>query len=134
MTVWLFVLFTTWFLAGVPSHAAAPAGVTQSSTGGGVTLKATLLNPTGNEDLRFNIVLDTHSVDLDAYDLKAVSVLRDDAGNTYEPIRVENKGGGHHRQVVLVFPRPKGNVKKLELVVKGIAGIEERSLRWDLSQ
>jgi hypothetical protein len=131
MTAWLFVLLAAWLFAVAPSHAAAPAGTTQSNTGGGVTAKATFFNPQGTEDLRFDITLDTHSIDLDAYDLKASSVLRDDTGNTYQPIRVENKGSGHHRQVVLVFSRPAGDVKKLELVVKDIAGVKERVFRFD---
>ncbi|MBI4523702.1 MAG: hypothetical protein HY695_07815 [Deltaproteobacteria bacterium] len=113
---------------------AAASGQTQTNSGGGVTIKVIYQNPKSAEDVRFQVALDTHSVDLDAYDLKAVSLLRDEAGKTYELTRVENKGSGHHRQVVLVFPRPSGEVKRLELVLKDIAGVKERSFRWDLSQ
>jgi len=62
------------------SLAAAPA-LTRTHAGGGVTAKATYLNPGGTEDTRFEISLDPHSVDLDSYDPKALSSLRDDAGN-----------------------------------------------------
>jgi hypothetical protein len=100
--------------------------------GGGVTAKATYLNPGGTEDTRFEISLDTHSVDLDSYDLKALSSLRDDAGKVYQPTKVENKGSGHHRRLVLVFPKLARGNKRLELVVKDVAGVKERSFVWDL--
>ena len=112
-------------------HAAAPSGLTRTDTGGGVTVKVTYLNPQGMEDARFDIALDTHSGNLDAYDLRILSVLRDEAGREYQPVRVENKGSSHHRQVVLVFPKPSGEVKKLEFVIKDLAGVKERFFRWD---
>ena len=39
-----------------------------------------------------------HSVNLDAYDLKSIAVLRDDTGKAYASTSVENKGSGHHRE------------------------------------
>lgn len=113
------------------SLAAAPA-LTRTHSGGGVTAKVTYLNPEGTEDTRFEISLDTHSVDLDSYDLKALSSLRDGAGRTYQPSIVENKGSGHHRRLVLVFPKPASGNNRLELVIKDIAGVKERSFVWDL--
>jgi hypothetical protein len=89
------------------------------------------LNPEGTKDAQFDIALDNHSVNLDAYDLKTVSLIRDEAGNTYQPIRIENKGSGHHRQAILVFPKPSGEVRKLELVIKDVAGVKERLFHWD---
>jgi hypothetical protein len=111
-------------------HAAVPSGITRTDAGGGVTVKVTYLNPQGSADARFDIALDTHSVNLDAYDLKALSLLRDEVGKDYQPTHVENKGSGHHRQVSLVFPKPSAEAKKLELVIKDIAGVEERVFRW----
>jgi len=129
-TVLLALFFTV--LLGIPvGYAVAAPGLTQTDSGGGVTVKVTYLNPQGTEDVRFDIALDTHSVNLDALDLKAVSLLRDAAGNTYQPIGIENKGSGHHRQVILVFPKPSGEVRKLELVIKDIGGVKERLFRWD---
>src|SRR5262249_35187141 len=75
--------------------------------------------------------LDTHSVDLDSYDLKALISLRDAAGKTYQPTKGENKGSGHHRQFVLVFPKAASGSRRLELVIKDIAGVKERSFVWD---
>src|SRR5262249_29225549 len=116
------LLFTLLLVA--QSLAAAPA-LTRTHSGGGVTTKVTYLNPEGTEDARFEISLDTHSVDVDTYDLKTLSSLRDDTGKTYQPSNVENKGSGHHRQLVLVFLKPSPGSKRLELVIKDIAGIKE---------
>ena len=123
------LLFTV--VGAAQSLAAAPA-LTRTHSGGGVTAKVTYLNPQSTEDARFEISLDTHSVDLDSYDLKALSSLRDDAGKVYQPTKAENKGSGHHRQLVLVFPKPALGNKRLELVIKDIAGVKERSFVWDL--
>ncbi|MBI2347689.1 MAG: hypothetical protein HYV05_03435 [Deltaproteobacteria bacterium] len=114
------------------SFGAAASALTRTNSGGGVTAKVTYLNPEGLEGPRFQVVLDTHSVDLDAFDLKNVSVLRDDAGKDYQPTQMENKGGGHHREVTLAFPKSASGSKRLELVIKNIAGVKERSFRWEL--
>jgi hypothetical protein len=95
-----------------------------------VTVKATYLAQTAHES-RFSVMLDTHSVNLDMYDLTALSVLRDDTGLTMQPTGAENKGSGHHREVILTFPRPSMDRKWLELVVKDVAGVKERVFRWD---
>lgn len=111
------------------SFGAAAIGPTQTVSGGGVTVKATYLAQTEHES-RFSVVLDTHSVNLDAYDLKALSIMRDDTGIVFQPTKVENKGSGHHREVILTFPRPTLKGKWLELVIKDIAGEKERTFRW----
>ena len=105
---------------------------TQSVAGGGVTVKVTYLNPKGSNGVRFEVALDTHSVNLESYDLKTISVLRDDAGNTYSPTAVENKGSGHHRETTVSFAKVAGGTKRVELVIKDIAGVKERIFRWDL--
>jgi hypothetical protein len=125
-------LFVIVLLGIGVGHAAVPAGLTRTDAAGGVTVKVTYLNPQGTADARFDIALDTHSVNLDAYDLKALSLLRDEVGKDYQPTHVENKGSGHHRQITLVFPKPSAEAKKLELVIKDMAGVRERVFRWDL--
>jgi hypothetical protein len=72
----------------------APAFNMTQSLAGGVRAKVTYLNPKSADDPRFQVVLDTHSVNLDAYDFKKVAVLRDEAGKSYAPTTAENKGGG----------------------------------------
>lgn len=114
------------------SFAAAGSDATQTVSGGGVTAKVTYLNPKKNDEPRFQVVFDTHSVNLDAYDLKSITVLRDDTGKSYPPTKVENKGSGHHRQVILTFPKVSQEAKHLEIVIKNVAGVKERTFRWNL--
>jgi hypothetical protein len=115
-----------------PAFGAAAFDPTQSVAGGGVTVKATYLNPKSKDDPRFQIMLDTHSVNLDVYDLKSIAVLRDDTGKSDVPTAVENKGGGHHRETVISFPKVSPCVKRLELVIKDLAGVKERTFAWNL--
>ena len=122
------VMFSALLTAG-HSPGASPSDTSQTVSGGGVMVKATYLAQTEHES-RFSITLDTHSVSLDGYDLKALSILRDDTGIVLQPTGVENKGSGHHREVILTFPRPSLKRTWLELVIKDIAGEKERIFRW----
>lgn len=64
---------------------------------------------------KFNIVLDTHSVELDQ-NLIQIATLVDDKENVYTPIVWEGSGpGGHHREGILIFnalgPAPQSVTK-----------------------
>lgn len=118
--------------AASDGYGAAAPGLTRTHSGAGVTVKVTYLNPQGTDGSRFEVVLDTHSVNLDGYDLKALSVLRDETGNEYQSTQVENKGSGHHREIILIFPKSSSGAKRLDLVIKDIAKVKERSFSWDL--
>lgn len=122
-------LILVGFVLVAESFAAAGKDGTQTVSGGGVTVKVSYLEQTHHES-RFSVVLDTHSINLDAYDLKALSILRDDTGILLEPTGIENKGSGHHREIILTFPRPSTKRQWLELVIKDIAGEKERTFRW----
>lgn len=80
--------------------------------------------------------MDTHSVNLDQYDLKQLAVLCDDTGNEYRPASWESAAGGHHRQGTLTFALPasvrEGKAKYVEMVIREVAGIKERVLKWEL--
>jgi hypothetical protein len=132
----LAIVFGGMVLSGLlgngESFGAAASDATQAVSGGGVTAKVTYLNPKSSDDPRFQVVLDTHSVALDSYDLKALSLVRDDTGKTYLPNAAENQGGGHHRQVILTFPKLSPEAKSLEMVIKDVAGVKERTFRWNL--
>lgn len=125
-------LFLTGLLGINESFAATASHTTQTVSGGGVTVKVTYLDPKTTNQLRFQVVLDTHSVNLDGYDLKTITVLRDETGKNYLPTEVENKGSGHHREVTVIFPKVAGEAKRLEVVIKDVAGMKERTFRWDL--
>jgi len=129
----LFGALISVYLATAAAHAGSAPDATKTVTGGGVTVKVTYLAQTEHES-RFSVALDTHSVNLDAYDLKSLAVIRDDTGLVMQPTAVENKGSGHHREIVLTFPRPSNDRKWLEVVIKDIAGVKERVFRWDRSE
>jgi hypothetical protein len=114
------------------SLGAVAAGFTHTDSGGGVTMSVTYLHPQGVNETRFEVALDSDSIDLDAYDLKALSVVRDDTGKNYQAIRVDNKGGGHHREITVVFPKVSPLAKRLELVIRNVGRIKTRSFFWDL--
>ena len=130
--VFLAGLLLGGLIGGAESLAAAASQPTRTNSGGGVTVKVTPIDLKANGDLRFMIVLDTHSVNLDAYDLKSIAVLRDDSSKSYSPTAVENKGGGHHREAVFSFPKPALKTKRIELLIKDVAGVNERTFLWDL--
>lgn len=125
-------LLLNGFVVGGESLAASAPSATQTVAGGGVAAKVTYLNPKSKDDSQFQVVLDTHSVNLDGYDLKSIAAIRDDAGNTYSPTGVDNKGGGHHREATLTFSKLSSEAKRIELVIRDVAGVKERIFRWNL--
>ncbi len=82
--------------------------------------------------LEFDIAMNTHSVDLSNDMLKAV-VLRDDTGKEYTPTAWDGPtGGGHHRGGKIKFGELATGAKSVTLIVKGIAGVPERTFKWGL--
>lgn len=113
-----------------PVAAEAPAGTKQSVPGGGVTVAVTMLAERGDAPT-FQVVLDTHSVNLDGYRFEEIVRLRDGRGGELAPAAVEGaEGSGHHREATVRFAWPGPKPKTLELVVKGVAGVQERMFRW----
>lgn len=110
-------------------------GLVQSNTGGSVTIDVEWIKA---EDglLMFDVSMNTHSVDLDEYDLGELAVLRDDTGNEYHPVSWDSAPGGHHRKGTLTFPIPdslsQGKTEYVEIVIRDVAGIKERVLKWEL--
>jgi hypothetical protein len=119
-------------IGGGAGFGTAASNATRTNSGGGVTVKVTPVDLKTKGDLRFQVVLDTHSVNLDAYDFKTIAVLRDDSAKSYSPTAVENKGSGHHREAVLSFPKPSPETKRVELLIKDVAGVKERTFQWEL--
>ena len=80
----------------------------------------------------FEISLDTHSVELNQ-DLKQVSILSDDKGNEYNPIRwVGPDSGGHHLEGVLIFQAINPLPSYIELTIENIGGVSKRLFKWDI--
>lgn len=109
---------------------------TQTSDGGQVVVKVTWQGPDAGPV--FAVVLDTHSVDLDGYDLAQLSVLRVEDGREVQPSGWDAPKGGHHRKGTLTFPTKgaDGNdivgpgTGEFELIIRDVAGVPERVLRW----
>jgi hypothetical protein len=114
---------------------AAPAFQTQSNDEKAVTVEVTPLNlPQGGSTLDFEVVFNTHSVDL-GFDPVATSVLRDDAGREYPAMEWQGDGpGGHHRSGTLRFKVPDEASDSVEVVIRDVAGVPERVFRWDLTK
>lgn len=112
---------------------------------GNVTVVATwLVAPARGFDpsteIGFEVKLDTHSAELGAYDLSKIITLRDGAGREYAPLRWTGVANdSHHRDGIITFARTdeqsrpmiSESTQALELVVRDVAGIKERVLRWD---
>ncbi|MFA4819011.1 MAG: hypothetical protein WC621_04155 [Patescibacteria group bacterium] len=84
-----------------------------------------------SKEWKFSIVMDTHSVELDQ-DLIKSAILIDDMGKEYKPRNWEGPVGGHHREGVLVFNAIQPMPKSVEIKIKDVGGIQERSFKWDL--
>ncbi|HEU0020812.1 MAG TPA: hypothetical protein VFR55_03960 [Dehalococcoidia bacterium] len=137
-------------------RAAAPAGSNPASadTGrredagaGSVTFAATPAEPTYLADKGhprdhwgFVVQLDTHSVDLTGLDLVDLTMLRDGQGREFKPVAWQGLSeDSHHRSGLLVFSSQDAggpllsnhNSRPLELVLRDVAGVKKRMLRWD---
>jgi len=87
----------------------------------------------------FEVVLNTHSVDLD-FDLTKAMSLSDDLGNVYSPISWSGGKGGHHLTGSVVFGDILKKARKVTLTISEIENstfneIESPTLSfsWDLA-
>jgi hypothetical protein len=124
----------------------AAAGLTQTDDGsGGVTVAVTWQTEddlrTGDparyqghdlsKELLFRVKMDTHSVNLSQYDLRAISLLRDGGGQELMPQAWEVwTDSQHHREGLLVFQRPPVT-EGVQLIIQGLAGTAQRVFRWE---
>jgi len=123
---------------GPATTAASSAGdaASQTNEGGQVTITATWAGP--NAGPLFDIVMDTHAVDPDGYDLRQLAALRVDSGITVQPTGWDAPNGGHHRKGTLTFPGASADgrpvlgpeTRTVELIIRDVAGVPERSFRW----
>lgn len=119
-----------------PAAAAVSGDATQTNEGGQVTIKATWQGLSAGPV--FDVVMDTHAVDLDGYNLTQLAVLRIDGGREVQPAGWDAPKGGHHREGTLTFPATAADgspliapgTRTIELVIRDVAGVSERVLRW----
>ncbi len=103
----------------------------QRSEAAAVTVGASWLG-TGVPAVR--IVMDTHSVDLDGFDLGTLARMRLDGGPWVAPSAWDAPKGGHHREGTLAFgalDRASFDAARIiELEVRDVA-LPSRILRWE---
>jgi hypothetical protein len=115
--------------------ASAPS---QVSVGGEVTVRVTWQGPEAG--LVFSVAMDTHSVDLDPYDLGTMATLHTNDGREAPAVRWDAPAGGHHRKGTLAFsetaldgkPLVAGDTQSIELVIYDLSGVPARSFTWKL--
>ena len=126
--------------AGSGGDAAKPSAATQTSEGGEVTVAVTWKGRSAGPV--FDVAMDTHSVDLDGYDLKKLALLRDDRGKEVRPSAWDAPKGGHHREGPLTFPKKSSDgstvigpdTRRIQLVIRDVAGVPERRFEWKLQE
>lgn len=110
--------------------------LTRTSDGGNVSVDVTFENPSTKEKdpLVFQVAMNTHSVNLDGYDLAKMAVLKTNDGREFRDFTEETQGMGHHRTIYLKINN-KGIItsktKSLELVLKDVAGVPTREFKWE---
>ncbi len=110
-------------------------GVVRTNNGGAVTIDVEWLTEEKNS-LVFDVAMNTHSVQLDDYDLKQLAVLRDGEGSEFRPTSWDSASGGHHRNGRLTFALPdslrQSKAKSIVLIIRDVAGVAERVFEWEL--
>jgi hypothetical protein len=118
--------------------------LTRKQRGGGVAISLTYLNPTEKAPegkIAFELSMNTHSVDLEQYDMAQLASLQDDQGHEVQALALASPtGGGHHRSGMLVFPQSDaaGNplvreeTKHLQVIIREVANKQRWVFQWDL--
>ncbi len=115
-----------------------PGTMMQTNEDGQITIKATWQGRGAGPV--FAVEMDTHVVNLDGYDLRQLAVLRTDQGQEIQPVSWNAPTGGHHRSGTLTFPATLAdgtpligsNTRNIELVIRNVGGVPERTLKWTL--
>lgn len=132
--------------SGGDAASPGPAALTQEDDGAGaVTVEATWVTPdhlATDEDVRavaasydgesvvlLHVKLNTHSVDVSKYDLAELATLDAGAGPQQPLGWTSISDDSHHVEGVLAFARPASSATAA-LVVRDVAGIDERRLVW----
>ena len=119
-------------IMAIISAAGAWAYEPQSHNAGGVRVDVVPLQLRPGQQARFEIRMNTHSVEL-KFDIVAVSILKDDQGREYRAtVWNGSPPEGHHRSGVLEFPALPDDAKSAALYLKDIANVAERVYEWTI--
>src|SRR3989344_1313897 len=103
---------------------------TKTEEQAGVTIVVTPLDlaPESSE-WKFDVGINTHSVELDQ-DMTAITVLTDDQGKEYKPVRWDGAPpGGDHREGGVTFISDKPAPRSVTLKIQNV-GVPERNFTW----
>jgi len=119
------------------SDSSSNDSATLSDQQGAVTVEVTSLNlDSATDTLDFDVVMDTHSVDL-SMDLASLATLTTDTGITVQATLWDAPLGGHHVAGKLIFPAIQDGKSILEgagtltLTLVNV-DVPSRSFEWDL--
>ncbi|MEJ5992370.1 hypothetical protein WG902_20380 [Ramlibacter sp. PS3R-8] len=113
-----------------PASAQQGLGASRTSVAREVTVTVTPVKLASLE-WEFKVVLDTHAGEL-TDEIASKSLLLVD-GKARQPIAWEGTGsGGHHREGILRFAAPEGNVGNMELRLQRPGEPIPRVFRWEL--
>lgn len=102
------------------------SGLAKENTGGDVTVGITPA-VAGEAELGFDVAINTHTVDMSAFDPKKQIVLVGADGKDVLSSKVAVEGSGHHQQLQVAFPKV---VKPWKLVVRDVGGVPTREFSW----
>jgi hypothetical protein len=126
----MLLLATITFAVVVSTASHALAYKRQSSRENGVRVDVVPVQLEQGQSVRFEVRMNAHSGALDQ-DLAAVSVLKDDKGNAFQPTSWNGSPpGGHHRSGILTFPELTPGSDKVTLIIRSIGDVPERSFMW----
>jgi hypothetical protein len=118
-------------------NATGSSELTRTDEQGAVVVQVVPLNlGTPADTLEFDVVMNTHSVDL-SMDLASLATLSTDAGVTVQPTLWDAPLGGHHVEGKLIFPAVKDGksilegASKLTLTVINV-DVASRVFEWEL--
>ena len=94
-----------------------------------VTVTPTVLS-TESEEWKFDVVMDTHSVELDQ-DMTQIAIIINEQGKEYKAQSWDGPTGGHHREGILTFSKITPTPKSVELKISDIGGVV-RTFNWQL--
>lgn len=124
-----------------PGASAAPPSVGKSAgtdaavddgAGGVIATAEFLRTRSGMGQAIFDVSLNTHTIDLSAFDPAAQLKLHvgSDAGTTPGDVRVVGDRSSHHQNYEVTFVRPQ--TAPVNLVIHDVAGVTERRLPFTL--
>ncbi|MCP6718161.1 MAG: hypothetical protein KJI70_01260 [Patescibacteria group bacterium] len=94
-----------------------------------VSFSVTPLDFNFDNPVSFEVEINTHSVSLE-FDMTEISILEDDKGNKFQPLKWEGSpSGGHHRSGILFFPALDSQTKEIKLTIEDFS---KRIFSWKL--